>query len=194
MKYRTIVADPPWRYRSSDITTRGWHRTASVESGKAASQYTTMTNAEVAALPVGELADDVAELYLWVTNPRLYGERDGQCSPLAIVKGWGFEYKTLLTWVKTGALGLGFYFRGQTEHVLYCTRGDVKIPPARRESNVITAPRRAHSEKPDAFYDLVERVSPGPRVELFARRARLTGWDYWGDQSLGTAVMPEVAA
>jgi N6-adenosine-specific RNA methylase IME4 len=189
-KYRTIVADPPWRYRSSDITTRGWHRTASVESGKAAAQYTTMTNAEVAALPVGELADDDAELYLWVTNPRLYGERDGQCSPLAIIEGWGFEYKTLLTWVKTGALGLGFYFRGQTEHVLYCTRGDVKIPPARRESNVITAPRRGHSEKPDAFYDLVERVSPEPRVELFARRARLSGWDYWGDQSLGTAVMP----
>jgi N6-adenosine-specific RNA methylase IME4 len=152
--------------------------------------YTTMTNAEVAALPVGELADDDAELYLWVTNPRLYGERDGQCSPLAIIEGWGFEYKTLLTWVKTGALGLGFYFRGQTEHVLYCTRGDVKIPPARRESNVITAPRRGHSEKPDAFYDLVERVSPEPRVELFARRARLSGWDYWGDQSLGTAVMP----
>lgn len=193
-RYRTIVADPPWRYRSSDILTRGWRRTASVETDKAEGHYTTLTNAEVAALPVGDLAADEAHLYLWVTNPRLYGERNGECSPLEIIEGWGFTYKTLLTWVKTGPMGLGFYFRGQTEHVLFCTRGDVRIPAADRESNVITAPRRGHSEKPDAFYDLVERVSPEPRVELFARRARLGGWDYWGNESLGTAEMPEAAA
>jgi hypothetical protein len=165
-KYRTIVVDPPWRYRSTDILTRGWQRTASVESGKTAEgHYTTMTNAEIA------------------------GERDGSWSPLRIVEGWGFRYVTLLTWVKTGPMGLGFYFRGHTEHALFCVRGDFKIPPALRESNVVTAPRRRHSEKPDAFYDKLERVTPGPYCELFARRARF-GWDYWGDQSLGTAVLP----
>jgi N6-adenosine-specific RNA methylase IME4 len=189
-RYRTIVADPPWRYRSTDILTRGWQRTASVESGKTAEgHYTTMTNAEIAALAVGDMADDPACLFLWVTNPRLYGERDGSCSPFEIAQGWGFRYVTMLTWVKTGPMGLGFYFRGQTEHVLFCVRGDFKIPAALRESNIITAPRRRHSEKPDAFYDKVERVCPEPRVELFARRARLGGWDYWGDQSLGTAEM-----
>jgi N6-adenosine-specific RNA methylase IME4 len=191
VRYRTIVADPPWRYRSTDILTRGWRRTASVETAKsmtAEGHYTTMTNAEIAALPVGGLADDPACLFLWVTNPRLYGERDGTCSPHEIAAGWGFRYVTMLTWVKTGPMGLGFYFRGQTEHVLFCVRGDFRIPPKVRESNVVTAPRRGHSEKPDAFYDLVERVCPGPYVELFARRARF-GWDYWGDESLGTAEM-----
>lgn len=190
VKYRTIVVDPPWRYRSSDILTRGFHKTASVATTKpdeAEGQYTTMTNAEIAALPVGDSAQDTAELYMWVTNPRLYGERDGSYSPIEIVQGWGFRYVTLLTWVKTGAPGLGFYFRGNTEHVLYCVRGDVKIPPAQRESNVIVAAKGAHSAKPDAFYDLVERVSPGPYLELFARRARLGDWSYWGNESLQTA-------
>lgn len=189
MKYRTICVDPPWRYRSTDILTRGWHRPASVESKKTAERhYTTMTNTEIAALPVGEWADEDAHLYLWVTNPRLFGERNGETNPREIVEAWGFEYKTLLTWVKTGAPGLGFYFRGNTEHVLFCTRGDVRIPPEARESNVLVAPRRGHSEKPEAFYDLVERVSPKPRLEMFARRARFN-WDYYGDESLGTAVV-----
>lgn len=184
--YRTIVVDPPWRYRSSDITTRSRRRSASVESASREGHYTTMTNEEIAALPISEMAAPDAALFLWVTNPRLYGERDGSGSPYEMIRGWGFEYKTLLTWVKTGPLGLGFYFRGHTEHVLFCTRGDVKIAPAKRESNVITAPRGRHSAKPDCFYDLVERVSPEPRAELFARRARLAGWDYpIGDQALG---------
>lgn len=182
MKYRTIIIDPPWRYRSSDILTRGWHRTASVESGKAAGQYTTMTNAEIAALPVGEYADKDCSLYLWVTNPRLFGERDGLLPPIEIAAGWGFRYVTMLTWVKTGPPGLGFYFRGNTEHVLFCVKGDVKIPPAQRESNVVVAPKGRHSAKPDRFYELVERVSPGPYLELFARRRRY-GWDVWGNEA-----------
>jgi N6-adenosine-specific RNA methylase IME4 len=202
--YKTIVADPPWRYRSKDITTRGWHKTASVESGKNPMHYTTMTNAEIAALPVGELADEQAELYLWVTNPRLYGERDGAWSPRQIIEEWGFTYITLLTWVKTPAPaaieelrpprnGLGFYYRVGTEHVLYCVRGGVRIPPPLRESNVLIAPRRGHSQKPDVFYDVVERVSQTPRLEMFARQQRL-GWDTWGDEALQHVKLGEDAA
>lgn len=190
--FRTIVIDPPWRYRSSDILTRGWHRTASVEThkpGEAEGQYTTMTNAEIAELPISDLAADDAQLYLWVTNPRLYGERDGTLSPFEIVKGWGFRYITLLTWVKTGALGLGFYWRGNTEHVLFCVRGDIKIAPAKRLPNVFEAPKRVHSEKPDLFYDLIEQVGEAPRLELFARRARF-GWSYAGEESLGDVKIP----
>ena len=142
-----------------------------------------MTNAQIAALPISNLAEDDSHLYLWVTNPRLYGERDGTLTPRQIIEGWGFRYVTLLTWVKTGPMGLGFHFRGHTEHVLFCVRGDVRIPPDKRETNVITAPRRRHSEKPDAFYDLVERVSPTPRIELFARCQRL-GWETWGNEAL----------
>jgi N6-adenosine-specific RNA methylase IME4 len=185
--YKTVVVDPPWRYSSSDILTKGQTRTASVESKKLnTAHYTTMTTAEIADLPVDLLAADSAHLYLWVTNPHILGFGHLEPSPREIAEAWGFKYKTLLTWVKTGPPGLGFYFRVNTEHVLFCTRGDARIPPEVRESNVIVAPRKGHSQKPEAFYDLVERVSPEPRVELFARRARF-GWDYWGDESLQTA-------
>jgi N6-adenosine-specific RNA methylase IME4 len=72
---------------------------------------------------------------------------------------------------------------------VFATRGKLPIAPANRARNIFQAPKGRHSAKPDSFYDMVERVSPAPRVELFARRARLAGWDYWGDESLGTAEM-----
>ena len=178
-RYRTIVADPSWAYRVN----------AGVQ-GAVGDQYGTMTNADIAALPVAAMAAEDAHLYLWVTNPRLFAEpHDCACGPIDIFRAWGFEYKTMLTWVKKPGLGIGWYFRGDTEHVLFGTRGRAPISAELRESNVFTAPRRGHSAKPDCFYDLVERVSPEPRVELFARRARLSGWDYWGDESFGTAEM-----
>lgn len=186
--YRTIVADPPWRYRN----TRGTQTRSRIGRRQIAAEgnYATMANDDIAALPVADLAADQAHLYLWVTNPRLFGERKrGEVQPVDILESWGFEYVTMLTWVKTGPPGMGFYFRGETEHVLFGIRGKLGIPASIRESNVFTSPRRGHSEKPDCFYDLVERISPGPRLEMFARRARLGDWSYWGDESLGTAEM-----
>jgi len=174
--YGTIVADPPWRYNvTKGLPPRGY------KPATAEAHYSTMSMAEIAALPVADLAADQAHLYVWVTNPRMFGDRnDRGHSPLSIVEAWGFEYKTLLTWAKTGAIGMGWWFRGATEHVMFCARpGTPSIDAACREANLITAPRRRHSEKPGAFYDLVERVSPGPYVELFARQPRL-GWDSWG--------------
>ena len=172
--YRTIVADPPWRYNtSSGLPTRGY------KPSTAEAHYSTLSMREIASLPVRELATQSAHLYLWVTNPRLFGDRtDDGMSPLAIAREWGFEYRTLLTWVKGGGLGMGWYFRGATEHIMFCTRG--KAPTQSNSlSNVIAAPRRAHSAKPPEFFDLVEMASPGPYVELFARAPRL-GWDSWG--------------
>lgn len=183
-KYRTICADPPWRYENARGTqTRARAgRSATVAAGN----YPTMSVEEIAALPVAALADRDCVLYLWVTNPLIFEAR-------AVIEAWGFRYLTLLTWVKTGAPGLGFSFRGHTEHVAYAVRGDVKIPPGRRESNVIVAPRRAHSQKPEAFYDLVERVSDGPYLEMFARNHHRFGWDVWGNESANTATL-EVGA
>ena len=91
------------------------------------------------------------------------------------------------TWQKLGAPGLGWYFRGATEHVLFGVRGKARIPAHLRESNHFAAPRTVHSAKPDRFYELVERVCPGPYLELFARRRRY-GWDVWGNEA------PEFAA
>ena len=183
MRYRTIVADPPWAYNTRKTELRSGGR-----GGQAEHHYDTMANAEIAALPVKEWVEDKAHLYLWVTVPRLFGERNGSraVGPIEIVEAWGFKFKTMLTWVKPGAGGMGWYFRGQTEHVIFATRGGLGIPAASREPNVFTAPRTGHSRKPASFYDLVERVSPGPYLEMFARRVRL-GWKGWGEEWYGEA-------
>ena len=174
MKYRTIVADPPWQYRKA--AEGGPHSRRWAED-----VYPTMPMAEIINLPIREHAEDEAHLDLWVTNPRICGDRNSHdgITPFDILAAWGFEYKTMLTWVKP--IGLGSYFRGATEHVLFGVRGRLPIEPSSRESNVITAPRGEHSAKPQAFYDLVERVSPGPYLDLFARCQRF-GWDTWGNQ------------
>ena len=164
--YRTIVADPPWRYD----TTRPL---AGSKRGGAEYQYPTLALAEIAALRP-PAADD-ARLYLWATNPLLFEARE-------VVTAWGFRYVTLLTWHKLGAPGMGFYFRGDTEHVLFAVRGKAPIDPALRVSNHFAAPRTGHSAKPDRFYEIVEHVSPEPRLEMFARRRRV-GWDVWGDEA-----------
>lgn len=173
MTYRTLVIDPPWEYR----------RAGGLGSSRAAADnYSTMTNAEIAALPVGDMAADGAHLYLWVTNPRLFAEDHDALGPVDMLRGWGFRYLTLLTWHKLGAPGMGWYFRGDTEHVLFGIRGAAPIPPRLRLSNHFAAARTVHSAKPDRFYEIVEQVSPEPRLELFARRRRV-GWDVWGNEA-----------
>jgi len=156
--YRTIVADPPWEYERGDIR------------GAAKGHYEVMPIDKVAALPIRELAGEEAHLYLWVTNPHL---------PLVwpIVEAWGFQYKTLLTWCKP-QMGTGFYFRSATEHIIFATRGNLPLRD-RGIPNWFEAERTKHSEKPNAFYEIVERASHPPYLELFARRER-QGWTTWG--------------
>lgn len=174
-KYGTIVADPPWRYRKSAQPNGTTHSREFVSD-----LYDTLTMQEIAALPVQELAADDAHLYLWVTVPRLFGERDHpDFGPVEIMGAWGFRYVTMLTWVKTGAPGMGSYYRIDTEHVLFGVRGHAPILPANRMRNVITAARGRHSEKPARLYEMAEAVSPAPRLEMFARSHRV-GWASWG--------------
>lgn len=171
--YRTVVLDPPWQY----------DRNGGLGSTRAAEDhYPTMTNAAIAALPIRELADKSAHMYLWATNPRLFKEGDDGLGPREMLDVWGFRYVTMLTWHKLGAPGMGWYFRGDTEHVLFGVRGKAPIPAELRVSNIFAAPRTVHSAKPDRFYEIVERVSPGPWVEVFARRRRV-GWGAWGNEA-----------
>ncbi len=184
-EYRTIVADPPWRYAKRERSgSRGGSTTGGLGSNRAAADnYAVMDNHAIASIPVREWVADDALLLLWVTNLRLYPEdTDGGVGPLEIIKAWGFRYVTMLTWHKLGSPGMGYYFRGDTEHVLVGVRGSVFIPESERMSNHFAAPRTGHSVKPDRFYEIVERVSPEPRLELFARRRRV-GWDVWGDEA-----------
>jgi N6-adenosine-specific RNA methylase IME4 len=182
--YRTLVADAPWRYtnKADGVKELG------ASGAERAYRYHTMRTEEMARIPVADLAAEDAHLYVWVTNPVLTEQRQtiiGDLTAPALCRAWGFEPKALITWVKGGPPGLGFYWRGNTEHVIFAVRGNAPIPSDRRLRNVFDAPRRRHSQKPDIFLDLVERVSPGPYAELFSRRARF-GWDYpIGDQALG---------
>jgi N6-adenosine-specific RNA methylase IME4 len=154
--FRVIVADPPWRY----------------ESGNGL-PYPTMDIEEIKAMPVVEIADENAILWLWTTNAHLRVAFD-------VVEAWGFEYKTLLTWVKD-RMGTGEWLRGQTEHCMLGVRGK----PAFLHGNhttVLEAARREHSRKPKDFYALVEATCPGGKVELFGRERR-TGWKAYGNDT-----------
>lgn len=188
VRYRTIVADPPWRYTIDPGSLRASREQQPRGRGRQAEDhYETLTTEQIAALPIAAMVEDDAHLYLWVTNPLLTEQRldvKGRVSGPGICRAWGFEPKSLVTWIKPG-IGPGWYFRGATEHFIFAVRGNLPVPAAKRERNVFEGPRGQHSSKPDCFYDMVERVSPGPWAELFSRRARF-GWSYpIGDQALG---------
>jgi N6-adenosine-specific RNA methylase IME4 len=164
--FATIVIDPPW----------DWGDEGDVDQlGRARPQYSTMPIDDIAALPVGDLADVDAHIYLWVTNrslPKAFG----------LLEAWGFRYITCLTWCKP-SFGMGNYFRGSTEQVLFGVKGSQ--PLKRRDAGTwFEAPRGpdGHSSKPTEFYGLVESCSPGPYLEMFARTAH-KGWSRWGADS-----------
>lgn len=181
--YRCVVADPPWPITWTMGTTRvngrrERHRILKRELG-----YPTMTVDAIAALPVSDLAAADAHLYLWIPD-RFLIEGDGA----RVVRAWGFEPgRVLLWWAKTG-YGLGTFPRPQHEALIVAKRGklDFRI---RDVGSVVEwkyayeGGARKHSRKPDGALDLIELASPGPYLELFARRQRL-GWDTWGDQAL----------
>lgn len=165
--YRTILADPPWNERGAGKVKRGADR-----------HYDLLTT--------GEIIDTIqnaepfnpdpggCHLYLWVTNNYL---PDG----LEVIDALGFRYITILPWVKRGNIGLGQYFRGAHEQMLFAVYRDERPLDTLRNDlpTVIEAEKRDHSKKPRKAYERIEAASPGPRLELFARE-RLEGWDAWG--------------
>lgn len=187
-RYSTIVADPPWPYDNPDggkLRASAKHRPNSFGNalngvGHAA-RYQAMSIEDLCALPVAEQAEKNAHLYLWTTNSFMVEAHE-------IARAWGFKPKTILTYAKVTPEGkpsgrVGYYFRGATEHVVFAVRGSQPLQVTEAVPNLWLWPRLPHSVKPDAFFDLVERVSPGPYLEMFSRRARF-GWDTWGDEAL----------
>lgn len=179
-KYNTIYADPPWRFQN---------RTGKVApEHKRLSRYETMSLEDIMALPVAEIADTKAHLYLWVPNALL---PDG----LKVMDAWGFEYKGNLIWEKVrkdgmpDGRGVGFYFRNVTEVLLFGIKKksapNRTLQPARSQVNLIRSIKREHSRKPDEFIKVIESCSSVPRIELFARGDR-PSWDMWGDQATDT--------
>lgn len=174
-KFKTLLADPPWQFQNRTGKMAPEH--------KRLSRYSTMSLADIIHLPVEQLADDTAHLYLWVPNALL---PDG----LRVMAAWGFQYKSNVVWHKIrkdggpDGRGVGFYFRNVTELVLFGVRGKHArtLAPGRRQVNFLATQKREHSRKPDEFYNIVESCSPGPYLELFARGSR-KGWATWGDQA-----------
>jgi N6-adenosine-specific RNA methylase IME4 len=184
-QYRVIYADPPWRFAT--YSDKGKGRSAEAH-------YDCLTLEQIKALPVATWAAPDAVLLLWATDPLLPRALD-------VIEAWGFAYKTVgFYWVKlnkaanpitlgNGPLfserdfftGLGFWTRANPEPCLLATRGQ----PRRLDGGVpklLVAPRREHSRKPDETYERIERLLPGPYLEMFARRSR-PDWDAWGEQT-----------
>lgn len=164
-RYQAIVIDPPWDWGDEGDAD---------QLGRARPTYQTMTFDQLRKLEVGAQAQPNAHIYLWITNRSLP-------KGFTLLDDWGFRYVTMLTWCKPH-FGMGNYYRGQTEHILFGVRGS--LPLLRRDRGTcFTAPRPGrHSGKPDAFYELVEECSPGPWLEMFSRSAR-PGWTPWGAEA-----------
>lgn len=166
--YQTVLADPPWMERGAGKCKRGADR-----------HYKLMSTPDIIAY-LGEVPlADSCHMYLWVTNSFL---PDG----LRVMEALGIRYITNLVWVKD-RFGLGQYFRGQHELLLFGVKG--RLPYKLTEEgrrvtipSVIAAKRREHSRKPDEQYGIIERTSYGPYLEVFAKHHR-QGWDVWGDEA-----------
>jgi N6-adenosine-specific RNA methylase IME4 len=192
-RYRTIYADPSWQERGGGEIKRGADR-----------HYGLMSTEAICALPAWRWAAADAHLYLWVTNNFL---EDG----FRVIKAWGFEYVTTITWFKGDVIGLeevteasgdkadtmlqvglGQYFRGVTEPCLFAVRGSLpyrELPGGKRAQGRtgFHAPRGRHSEKPAKMRRMIETVSHGPYLEMFCRQPA-PGWDAWGNEIPDRAV------
>jgi N6-adenosine-specific RNA methylase IME4 len=164
-RYSTVLADPPWQFQNRTGKVAPEHRRLS--------RYGTMNLAEIMALPVEQISDDTAHLYLWVPNALL---PDG----IKVLEAWGFTYKSNIVWHKirkdggSDCRGVVFNFRNLTELELFVVRGKNArtLQAGRTQVNYLATRKREHSRKPDEFYDIVESCSPGPYLELFARGPR----------------------
>jgi len=190
--YQTIVADPPWPYENVEgprsapnHRPNSWNTpTGCVGS---AIRYGALSMQDLKKMAVEEKAEVNCHLYLWTTNSFLVEAHE-------LARAWGFKPKTLITWGKvksdgTPSMKTGYYFRGATEHILFCVRGSMRLSGAACPT-LFLSPRLPHSVKPEWFYRMVEQQSQGPYLELFARTMRL-GWDSWGNEVPSTTAVAD---
>jgi len=171
-KYNIIYADPPWSYKVWPKDT-GIGRTAE-------SHYHTMNKENIQALPISDITEDNAVLFLWVTAPCLL-------EGIELIEKWGFTYKTIgFTWVKRNKIantwfwGMGYYTRANTELCLLATKGKTLKRISKSVHQIVDDRIMEHSQKPNSVREnIVKLFGDLPRIELFARQ-RVEGWDSWG--------------
>jgi len=173
MKYGVILLDPPWAFKTFSGKLVTAHRTAN-------DHYQTMKAHEIAGLPIPDLAAKSCALFMWTVDSHLD-------ESLELMRFWGFKYKTIaFIWEKIGAngmprIGMGYWTRKQAEVCLMATRGTPKRL-SKGVRQIIQAPRREHSRKPDEIYERIEALVEGPYLEMFARQ-EWAGWDSWGNET-----------
>ena len=170
-RFGCVYADPPWPYANE------------AARGAARKHYPSMELEDIIDLPVAQLAAKASHLHLWATSSFLLEARE-------VLEAWGFTYKSSFVWVKPG-LGTGNYWRVSHELLLLGVRGSC---PFRDRSQIswLEQPRELHSAKPSRVRSLIEDVSPGPYLELFARTTT-RGWTSWG-QEIARSQMVQAAA
>lgn len=161
-RFSTVYADPPWAYEN--VASRA----------AAENHYLTMPTSEICKLPIAALAESNAHLHLWTTNGFLQDAFD-------VLDAWGFQFKSCLVWVKD-EIGMGNYWRVSHEFLLLGVRGRLTFAD-RTLPSWLQAPRTVHSRKPGVVRSLIERVSPGPYLELFGREELPNSqWTVFGNQ------------
>ncbi len=161
-KFRTIVIDPPWEYKVNIF-------------GRTTPTYKLMSDEELVQFKekIDEwVAEDTCHLYMWTTNAFIWKSID-------LGKQWGFEYKTCITWCKD-KIGMGSYFRNSTEHLLFFIKKGSKSTRDKSIGTWFEAKRGEHSEKPDKAYEIVEKMSYSPYLDIFGRKKR-KGWTVYGN-------------
>ena len=172
-KYNIIYADPPWGFH--------FKNRKNLSDGAKNRLYETMKDKDIINLPIQEICKDDCILFLWVMNSKLE-------LALQSISSWGFEYKTLITWIKTykdgkPVMGMGYYFRGCTEHIIFGVKGKMKCLNKITRNMFKEINPRLHSQKPAMVRDLIVNCSGDlPRIELFARPPFVKGWDHYGNE------------
>ena len=163
-KYQVVYADPPWKYGNSMPE-------YFIEQ---ANHYPLMTLEEICNIPIKNIVDKNAVLFLWVTSPILE-----EC--FQVIKAWGFEYKTSFIWDKIKH-NMGHYSSVRHEILLLCIKGTYPIQNKKLYDSVLSEERTEHSKKPNYYYEMIENLYPnGIKIELFSRNKR-EGWISYGNQ------------
>lgn len=170
-KYRIIYADPPWMYTEDGLTGVSNKDTY----GNVDKFYPQLSIEELCTLPVSNLIGDEAVLFLWVTSPFLE-------KSFRIIEAWGFDYKTSFVWDKVKH-NFGYYNSVRHELLLVCTKGSCRPDIPELTDSVVTLERtEVHSQKPEYFRELIDKLYPyGKRIELFAR-TKAPNWEVWGNE------------
>lgn len=175
-QFKCILADPPWQYGKWGTASEAGRYKGNQFFSERPMAYQTMTVEEIAALPVSGCAAADCDLYLWTTQKYLP-------DAFRVMQAWGFRYCQTLTWCKAPrGTGQGGLFCPTTEFLLLGRKGKMPKLKNRKDSTWWKITRQKnHSQKPEFFQDMIETVSDGPRLEMFARRPR-EGWTVWGNE------------